>query len=73
MPFDASFVPEKYKAYKPIIAPKIKTDYKRPNHYNLKMRMCQNVSVDVDDESIYKFSPNILGDSMCSTVELSAY
>ena len=54
------------------MAPKVKTDYRRPNYYNLKMRMCQNGSVDAEDKSINKFSPTVLGDSLRFTVGASA-
>lgn len=73
MPFNASLLPEKYKIYQPIMTPKVKTDYRRPNYYNLKMRMYQNGSVDAEDKFINKFSPTVLGDSLWFTVGVSAY
>ena len=38
IPFPVSQVPRKYNIYRPILAPKVKTNYKLPNHFNLKIR-----------------------------------
>ena len=73
MPFEASLVPTKHKIYKPTMVPKVKTDYRRPNYYDLKMKMFQNESINVEDKSINKISLNILGDSLCFTVGASSY
>ena len=73
IPFPSSQVPSQHKIYKPILAPKVKTDYKLPNTYNLKMRCCQNGSVDVNDKTIRKHSPTVLADSIRFTVGVSAF
>ena len=68
MPFDTRLVPEKYNIYKQIISPKVKTDCKLPNHYSLEMRIFQNGNVDVNDNTIKKIIPTILGVSLHFTV-----
>ena len=71
--FEASLVPEKYKIYQPVMAPKVKKDYRRPKYYNLKMRMRQNCSVDGEDKHINKLSTAVLGDSLRFTAGVSAH
>ena len=65
-------MPDQHKICKPVLAPKVKTDYKLPDYCNLKMRWCQNGNADASNKLIRKFSPTILADSLRFTVGVSA-
>ena len=73
MPFGASLDPEQYKKCKTIVAPKVRTDCKCPNYYNLRIRMGQNSSVHVNDKTTQKFSPITSGDSLLFNVRVLVY
>jgi len=73
IPFPISQVPDRYKIYKPVLAPKVKNDYKLHNVCNLKMRLCQNGNVDSGNKNIQKCSPTALADSLRFTIGISAF
>ena len=52
-----------------MLVAKVKTDYKLPNHYNLKMRWCQNGNAD----ATCKFSPTVLADNVRLIMEASEW
>ena len=73
IPFPISKVLDQHKTHKPVLAPKVKTDYKLPNYCNLKMRWYQNGNEDASNKLILKFLPTVLADSLRFSVGVSAY
>ena len=50
IPFPISQVLVQYKIHKHVLVPSVKTDYKLPNYYDLKMRWCQNGNADANNK-----------------------